>query len=67
MTNRPAVFVAVLTPIMALAVLAGFAVGGRDTAEPTMTFAECQASAQYENGGQYAVEYDNGTCIVQRP
>ena len=38
---------------------------------PTMTFTECQASAEYttESGatGRYAVEFDNGVCIVQRP
>ena len=32
----------------------------------TMTFAECQASAEYP-GGRYAVEYDNGVCTVQKP
>ena len=31
-----------------------------------MTFAECQASAEYP-GGRYAVEYDNGVCTVQKP
>lgn len=34
---------------------------------PTMTFTECQKSAQYDGGGQYAFEYDNGVCTVQRP
>ena len=32
----------------------------------TMSFAECQKSAEYEGGGRYAVEYDNGVCTVQR-
>lgn len=31
-----------------------------------MTFAECQASAEYP-GGRYAVDYDNGVCNVQKP
>lgn len=29
-----------------------------------MTFAQCQASAEYP-GGRYAFEYDNGVCTVQ--
>lgn len=32
-----------------------------------MTFEECQASATYPGGGQYAVEFDNGICKVQKP
>ena len=31
-----------------------------------MTFAECQASAEYP-GGRYAVDFDNGVCTVQKP
>lgn len=33
----------------------------------TMTFEECQASAEYPGGGRYAVEYDHGVCKVQKP
>lgn len=36
------------------------------TTPKTMTFAECQKSAEYP-GGKYAVEYDNGVCTVQKP
>lgn len=31
-----------------------------------MTFAECQASAEYP-GGRYAVDFDNGVCTIQKP
>jgi hypothetical protein len=36
------------------------------TPSTTMSFADCQKSAEYD-GGRYAVDYDNGVCTVQRP
>lgn len=55
--------------------LAGGCAGAQDPkatapviqAAPQMTFAECQASATYPGGGQYAVSYDHGVCTVQKP
>lgn len=38
-----------------------------DQKAPAMTFEECQASATSPGGGQYAVEFDNGVCKVQKP
>lgn len=40
--------------------------GDGTACDTKMTFAECQASAEYP-GGRYAVEYDNGVCTVQKP
>ena len=65
---------------MAVAIFGGYACGDAATqarsgvvetttttaGAPGMTFAECQASAEYP-GGRYAVEYDNGVCTVQKP
>ncbi len=39
--------------------------GDGTACDTKMTFAECQAAAEYD-GGRYAVEYDNGVCTVQR-
>ena len=71
---RPGVFATIIGSLFIFATLAGFAVGARDgggagatPAPPKMTFAECQRSAEYGNGGQYAVEFDNGVCKVQKP
>lgn len=67
-----------------VALVAGVGCAGGSGARPaapvaahTMTYAECQASAEYPGftdgqgtayaGGRYAVEYDNGVCKVQRP
>lgn len=35
-------------------------------ADKKMTFAECQKAGEYP-GGQYAVDFDNGVCHVQKP
>lgn len=57
---------------MAVAVFGGYACGDaaeakKNAATPaTMTFEECQASAEYP-GGRYAVEFDKGVCTVQKP
>jgi hypothetical protein len=37
------------------------------TTSTTMSYEACVKSAEYGNGGQYAVEYDNGVCNVQKP
>lgn len=77
----PFLFGLLLTPVMALAILLGFAWGNHvDTGvaqAPRVTYAECQASAEYSgftdsqgttySGGRYAVGYVNGVCTVQKP
>lgn len=71
-----------------LGLVAGVGCGGSDkpavdkpgvvnTTSSTMSYAECQKSAEYPgftdeqgtvySGGRYAVEYDNGVCTVQKP